>query len=77
VTAARFLAVVATTFEGATDYHDADGTLVAERDAAGAVTDWREPPFLAMSPCPYCDATEDRGHVALRHVDPRLGVRTR
>lgn len=51
---------------------------MTERDAAGRVTDLRtEPLYLAMSPCPYCDAMEDRGHVAARHVDPRLGVRTR
>lgn len=33
-----------------------------------------KPPFLPMSPCPYCGAVEDRGHDALMHVDKRLGV---
>lgn len=33
------------------------------------------PPFLALSPCPYCGAVEDKNHNALLHVDTRFGVK--
>lgn len=33
------------------------------------------PPFLPMSPCPYCNALHDRGHDPLSHVDHRFGVK--
>ncbi len=44
----------------------ADGTKRDERP---------NPPFLAMSPCPYCGAVQDRGHFPMGHVNPAFGTR--
>ena len=34
----------------------------------------KNPPFYQILPCPYCGVEEDRGHIALDHVDPRFGT---
>jgi hypothetical protein len=34
----------------------------------------KAPPYLAMSPCPYCGVTGPRAHDPLKHVDPTLGT---
>jgi len=52
-----------------------DGQVVFVVDPHGTKTDLRTgPPFLPMSPCPYCGVENDRNHDALQHVDPRFGV---
>lgn len=41
---------------------------------SGRVVDLRtRPDFLPMSPCPYCGAVNDKGHIPHKHVDPSLG----
>ena len=55
-------------YDGAKSFF-VDDVKVALRDSSGKVRDLRKnPPFLAMSPCPYCDAKDDRGHDPLKHT---------
>jgi hypothetical protein len=61
-------------------YTDAKGHLIARKltwiKDYSAVFDLRgRPPYLAISPCPYCGTENDRGHNPLLHVDTRLGVK--
>ena len=57
-------------------YSDERGHVVAlVLPKTGTVADVREhPPFLSMSPCPYCGAVDDKGHIAIKHIDPFLGT---
>ena len=32
------------------------------------------PPFHQLLPCPFCGVKEDHDHIALAHVDSRLGT---
>ena len=61
--------------DGVIAYLDAAGVVLAYKlPQTGAVADIRpNPPLLAMSPCPYCGAENDRGHNLLHHADPFLG----
>lgn len=57
---------------GALWYHEDKLVFCIHRD--GKKEDMRKhPPFLAMSPCPYCGAVNS-SHDPLKHVDPTLGT---
>lgn len=62
--------------DGVTTFLDANGNEVAlVLPFTGRVVDMREnPPYLSMSPCPYCGCENDRGHNPLKHTDPFLGI---
>jgi hypothetical protein len=52
-----------------------NGEPVALKLKGRTVADLRQhPPFLAFSLCPYCQATNNRNHDNLKHIDPFLGT---
>ncbi len=56
-------------------FTDPDGHEVFEVSAQGEPIERRaKPPFYQLIPCPYCGVKEDRNHLPLKHVDPRLGT---
>jgi hypothetical protein len=60
--------------DGITVFTDPNGFDVAWKLPRGGVVDLRtEPPYLSMSPCPYCGAVNDVGHFPAGHVHPYLG----
>lgn len=62
--------------DGVVAYIDAKGTVLAYKlPKTGTVADLRvDPKFLAISPCPYCGAVNNRGHILSQHTDPFLGT---
>lgn len=59
-------------------FRNFDGEELAIKMKGGTVCDLREkPPFLPMSPCPYCLTLHDKGHIAGFHINPSLGQVTR
>jgi hypothetical protein len=52
-------------------YHN--GKLVARRMPSREVIDYRQPLFLNMSPCPYCDGLNDK-HEPSKHINTKLGT---
>lgn len=67
---------------GSVAYFDANNRQVAvvfrrpmeKKFCYSDVIDLRfNPPFLSMSPCPFCGTHNDRGHEPLMHVDVRFG----
>lgn len=76
----RYTRCAVAIMEGEVDvlaYRDERGNVVAlVLPNTGTVADLRiHPPFLSMSPCPYCGALDDKGHAAIKHIDPFLGER--
>lgn len=69
-----FIEVFSRQGDGCIGIYDAQGTNIAIKLRGGTVCDLREaPPYLAMSPCPYCCVTGDRDHDPVKHIDPFLG----
>lgn len=51
-----------------------DVAVALKLPKTGTVVDLRHaPPFLTMSPCPYCGTLNDRGHNPMKHIDHTLG----
>ena len=72
----NFLVVMTRTdSDGVVAYLDSAGVEVAYKMPwSGTVADVRpSPPFLPMSPCPYCGAENDRKHNPMNHIDYFLG----
>jgi hypothetical protein len=65
--------------DGSVSWHH-EGVIVFCVHSDGTKEDMRRaPPYLSMSPCPYCrergpKVAGIKGHIALSHVDPRLGT---
>lgn len=56
-------------------YYDVSGKALALKLKSGTVIDLRTGQTLPMSPCPYCGALKDRGHVPDKHRDGTIGIR--
>ena len=70
------IVVILTLPDGTKEIEDATtGEVIALKLKGGTVADLRQhPPFLAMDPCPYCGARNNKVHTLSMHVDPFLGT---
>jgi hypothetical protein len=75
LSAKDYIEVAVWTATGIETEYCLNGEAVALKLKGGTVADLRQhPPFLSMSPCPYCSCENNKGHDVLRHIDPFSGT---